>query len=316
MSDRGLPRNHRQMNGYGSHTYSLYNGQGERFWVKFHFKTMQGHAFYTDQEAVEVVGHDRESAQRDLFENIAKGNFPRRRFCVQIMPEQEADNFRWNPFDLTKVWPHKDYPLIDVGVLELNRNPENYHAEVEQSAFAPAHVIPGIGHSPDKMLQARILSYPDAHRYRIGVNYQDLPVNKPRCPVMHYHRDGSMRFDGNFGHAVNYEPNSLGGPTQNPDFTEPPQRISGDGARYNHREGNDDYTQPGDLFRLLPEDSRQRLFGNIARHMRAVPREIQLRQICHFFRADPAYGIGVSKALGIDVNEFLPAAQKEEAIVR
>jgi catalase len=304
------------MNGYGSHTYSFYNARGERFWAKFHFKTLQGHAFYTDHEAAEVVGNDRESAQRDLFDNIAQGNHPRWRFCVQIMPEQEAEKFRWNPFDLTKVWPHKEYPLIEVGILELNRNPENYHAEVEQAAFAPAHVIPGVGHSPDKMLQARILSYTDAHRYRIGVNYQDLPVNKARCPVMHYHRDGAMRFDGNFGGAVNYEPNSFGGPKQDSAFLEPPLRISGDASRYDHRAGNDDYTQPGNLFRLMPPESQQRLFGNIARHMGAVPREIQVRQICHFFRADPAYGVGVSKALGIDINEFLPAAQGEEAVVR
>jgi len=303
MSDRGLPRNLRQMNGYGSHTYSFYNADGERFWVKFHFKTMQGHAFYTDAEAAEVVGRDRETSQRDLYENIENGNFPRWRFCVQIMPESDAAAYQWNPFDLTKVWPHKDYPLIEVGVLELNRNPENYHAEVEQSAFAPAHVIPGVGFSPDKMLQARILSYTDAHRYRLGVNYQDLPVNKPQCPVMHYHRDGAMRFDGNFGGAVNYEPNSMGGPVECPAFAEPPLALEGTAARHNHREGNDDYTQPGNLFRLMKPDEQERLFGNIGRHMAAVPREIQMRQLCHFFRADVNYGLGVAKALGLDMSE-------------
>jgi catalase len=308
MSDRGLPRNLRQMNGYGSHTYSFYNDNEERFWVKFHFKTLQGHAFHTDAEGAQVVAHDRESSQRDLFNSIASGDFPRWRFCVQIMPEKDAQNYRWNPFDLTKVWPHQDYPLIDVGTLELNRNPENYFAEVEQAAFAPAHVIPGIGHSPDKVLQARILSYTDAHRYRLGVNYQDLPVNKPRCPVMHYHRDGTMSFNGNFGGAVNYEPNSFSGPQECPEFNEPPLKISGDAARYNHRNGNDDYTQPGNLFRLMTPESQQRLFGNIARHMAEVPREIQLRQICHFFRADPGYGMGVAKAVGIDMAGFMPPA--------
>jgi catalase len=308
MSDRGLPKNLRQMNGYGSHTYSFYNDNEERFWVKFHFKTLQGHAFHTDAEGAHVVANDRESSQRDLFNSIGNGDFPHWRFCVQIMPEKEAENYRWNPFDLTKVWPHKDYPLIDVGTLELNRNPENYFAEVEQSAFAPAHVIPGIGHSPDKVLQARILSYTDAHRYRLGVNYQDLPVNKPRCPVMNYHRDGTMSFKGNFGGAVNYEPNSFNGPQENSDFNEPPLKISGDAARYNHRNGNDDYTQPGNLFRLMPPEAQQRLFGNIARHMAEVPREIQLRQICHFFRADPAYGMGVARALGIDMSGFMPPA--------
>ncbi len=316
MSDRGLPQNLRQMHGFGSHTYSFINAQGERFWVKFHFRSMQGISFYTDAEGAEVVGRDRESSQRDLFENIAKGNFPRWKFSVQIMPEKAAETYRWNPFDLTKVWPHKDYPLIEVGILELNRNPENYFAEVEQAAFAPAHVVNGIGHSPDKMLQARILSYTDAHRYRLGVNHQELPVNKPRCPVMHYHRDGSMRFDGNSGGAVNYEPNSRGGPQECPAFNEPPLKVSGDVARYNHRDGNDDYTQPGNLFRLMTPDAQQRLFGNIARHMGAVPREIQLRQICHFFRADPAYGKGVAEALGINLEEFMASIIATGAVAR
>ena len=301
MSDRGLPRNMREMHGFGSHTYSFYNDAGERFWVKFHWRSQQGISFYTDAEAAEIVANDRESSQRDLFENIEKGNFPRWKLCVQIMSEMEAETYRCNPFDLSKVWPHADYPLIEVGILELNRNPENYFAEVEQAAFAPANVVPGIGHSPDKMLQARILSYPDAQRYRLGVNHTSLPVNRPRCPVMHYHRDGSMSFDGNFGGAVNYEPNSFGGPKECPPFIEPQLKISGAADRYNHRDGNDDYTQPGNLFRLMSPDAQERLFGNIARHMAEVPREIQLRAICHFFRADPAYGIGVAKAIGIDL---------------
>ena len=307
FSDRGLPQNYRQMNGYGSHTYSFLNAANERFWVKFHFKTLQGHAFYTDPEAWDVIGQNRESAQHDLFENIKQGQFPRWRFCVQVMPEKEAETYKVNPFDLTKVWSHKDYPLIEVGILELNRNPENYFAEVEQAAFAPAHVVPGIGHSPDKMLQARILSYPDAQRYRLGVNYQALPVNAPQCPMRGYHRDGTMRFDGNAGGAVNYEPNSFGGPQECPALAEPPLAISGDAARYNHREGNDDYTQAGDLFRLFDAGQRERLFANLGRSLSPVPREIQLRQICHFFRADPAYGVGVAQALKINLAELMPA---------
>ncbi len=307
MGDRGLPKNLRQMHGFGSHTYSFLNAQNERFWVKFHFRSLQGIANHTDAEGAAVVAHDRESSQRDLFENIAKGNFPRWKFSVQVMPEADADKFHVNPFDLTKVWPHKDHPLIEVGVLELNRNPENYHAEVEQLAFAPANVVPGIGHSPDKMLQARILSYTDAQRYRLGVNYQSLPVNAPKCPVFGYHRDGAMRFDANSGGAVNYEPNSFGGPKECPAFAEPPLKISGDAARHNHRDGNDDYTQPGNLFRLMTPDAQERLFGNIGRHMGAVPLEIQLRQLCHFFRADPAYGMGVARALGIDMAKHMPA---------
>jgi catalase len=305
MSDRGLPRNFRQMNGYGSHTYSFINANGERYWVKFHFKSMQGHAFYTDQEAADIVGNDRESAQRDLFENIEAGNYPRWRFCVQVMPEDEAETYHWNPFDLTKVWPHADYPLIEVGILELNRNPENYFAEVEQSALSPANIVPGIGHSSDKMLQARIFSYADAQRYRLGVNHDLIPVNRPRCPVMNYHRDGFMRVDANGGGSVNYEPNSLNGPVQRAAFDEPPLRITGDATRYNHRDGNDDYTQAGNLFRLMNPEQRERLFENIARHMQAgdTSKEIQLRQLCHFFRADPGYGFGVAKALGIEPSE-------------
>ena len=309
MSDRGLPRNYRQLNGYGSHTYSFVNAIRERFWVKFHFKSLQGHAHYTDAEAAAIVGSDRESAQADLFHSIAKGDFPRWKFCVQVMPEQDAATYKVNPFDLTKVWPHADYPLIEVGILELNRNPQNYFAEVEQAAFSPSNVVPGIGHSPDKVLQARIFSYPDAHRYRIGSNYQTLPVNAPRCPVMHYQRDGAMRFDGNFGGAVNYEPNTRGGPQECPAFAEPPLKISGDADRYNHRAGNDDFTQAGNLFRLFTPEQKERLFGNIARHMTGVPREIQLRQICHFFRADAAYGLGVAKALNLDISEFLAKAR-------
>jgi catalase len=309
FSDRGLPANYRQLNGYGSHTYSFINAIGERYWVKFHFKSLQGHAHYTDAEAAELVGRDRESAQADLFHHIAKGHFPRWRFCVQVMPERDAATYHLNPFDLTKVWPHQDYPLIEVGVLELNRNPQNYFAEVEQAAFSPSNVVPGIGHSPDKMLQARIFSYPDAQRYRIGVNYQSLPVNAPRCPVMHYQRDGAMRFDGNYGAAPNYEPNSFHGPQECPAFAEPPLPISGDATRYNHRDGNDDYTQPGNLFRLFSPGQKERLFGNIARHMAGVPPEIQLRQICHFFRADPAYGLGVAQALNLDISAFVAKAR-------
>ena len=313
FSDRGLPKNYRQLNGYGSHTYSFVNAGGERFWVKFHFKSLQGHAHYTDAEAAELVGSNRESAQADLFQNIADGRFPRWKFCVQIMPEKDAATYHMNPFDLTKVWPHRDYPLVEVGVLELNRNPQNYFAEVEQAAFSPSNVVPGIGHSPDKMLQARIFSYPDAHRYRIGVNYQSLPVNAPRCPVMHYQRDGAMRFDGNAGGAKNYEPNSFGGPAQCPAAAEPPLALDGAADRHDHRAGNDDFAQAGHLFRLFSPEQKQRLFGNLARHMTGVPREIQLRQICHFFRADAAYGLGVAQALGLDVGEFAAQAKRMQA---
>jgi catalase len=299
MSDRGLPKSLRHMHGFGSHTYSFINASNERFWVKFHFKSMQGIENLTDAEAASLVGGDRESHQRDLFNAIEKGDFPKWRFCVQIMPEAEAEKTPYNPFDLTKVWPHGDYPLIDVGTLELNRNPENYFAEVEQSGFSPANVVPGVSHSPDKMLQFRIFSYADAHRYRLGVNHDSLPVNRPRCPVHSYNRDGTMRFDGNDGAAVNYEPNSFGGPIEDPRFREPPLKISGDADRYNHREGNDDYTQPGNLFRLMSRAQQEVLMDNIARTMQGVPEEIVRRQIAHFAKADPAYGAGVAKRMGI-----------------
>jgi catalase len=298
FSDRGLPKSYRHMNGYGSHTYSLINAKNERFWVKFHFKTMQGIQTITDAESAELIGRDRESHQRDLYESIAKGDFPKWRMMVQVMPEKEAEKTPYNPFDLTKVWPHGDYPLIEVGIMELNRNPENYFAEVEQSAFSPGNMVPGIGHSPDKMLQFRIVSYADAHRYRLGVNYEALPVNKPRCPVATYHRDGPMRFDGNSGGAVNYEPNSRGGPVEDPRFKEPPLRISGDADRYDHRAGNDDFTQAGNLYRLMTAEQRGRLHHAIAKAMQGVPHEIIERQLGHFAKADPAYAEGVRKALG------------------
>jgi catalase len=267
--------------------------------VKFHFKTMQGIANLLDAEAARMVGEDRESHQRDLFGAIARGDYPRWRMCLQVMPEADADKTPYDPFDLTKVWPHKDYPLIDAGVLELNRNPENYFAEIEQAAFSPANVVPGISHSPDKMLQFRIVSYADAHRYRLGVNYESLPVNRPRCPVNSYHRDGAMRFDGGSGGAVNYEPNSFGGPVEDARFKEPPLRISGDAARYDHRLGNDDYGQAGALFRLMSRVQQKQLVQNIIAAMRGVPETIQFRQIEHFLKADPAYGRGVAEGLGL-----------------
>ena len=303
FSDRGLPKSYRHVNGYGSHTYSFINAENERLWVKFHFKTMQGIQCWTDAAAAKIIGEDRESHQRDLFEAIERKEFPKWRFRIQVMPETDAEKTPYNPFDLTKVWPHKDYPLIDVGIMELNRNPENYFAEVEQAAFEPSNIVPGISFSPDKMLQFRIFAYADAHRYRLGsTNYADLPVNKPHCPVHNYHRDGFMRFDGNYGGAVIYEPNSFGGPVEDPSVKEPPLKISGDADRYDHRVGADDYIQPGNLFRLMNPDQKSQLIGNIVSAMKTVPREIQERQIKHFYKADPAYGEGVAQGLGLPLS--------------
>jgi len=301
FSDRGVPKSYRHMHGFGSHTYSLINAGGERFWVKFHFKTLQGIENLTNGEAAALVAGDRETHQRDLYDAIERADFPRWSFSIQVMPEADADKTPYNPFDLTKVWPHKDYPLIEVGVLELNRNPNNYFAEVEQSTFSPANVAPGIGYSPDKMLQFRLFSYADAHRHRVGVNAEALPVNRPLAPVHTYHRDGAMRFDGNNGAGPNYEPNSFGGPVENHAYREPPLKISGDADRYDHRAGNDDYTQAGDLFRLMTGAQQTALMDNVVASMGGVPETILRRQIEHFTRADPAYGRGVAERLGLSL---------------
>jgi catalase len=299
MSDRGLPISPMHMNGYGSHTYSFWSEKGERYWVKFHFKTVQGHQFHTNAEAAQVVGHDRESFQKALYGAIENKQFPRWKMQVQVMPEEDALKTKYNPFDLTKVWPHKEYPVIDVGYFELNRNPENYFMEIEQLAFSPSNIVPGISFSPDKMLQARIFSYADAHRYRLGTHYEALPVNAPRCPVHHYHKDGKMNFFGQKSGNVDayYEPNSMGGAVENRTFLEPPLKISGDAARYDHREGNDDFSQPRALFELFNVEQRARLFSNIADAMAGVPQNIIDRQLALFDKVHADYGAGVRKAL-------------------
>lgn len=298
FSDRGIPLNFRHMNGYGSHTYSLINKEGKRHWVKFHFKTQQGIKFMTNAESEQLIGRDRESHQRDLFEAIEEKLFPRWKMQIQVMTEEQAKSCSFNPFDLTKVWPHKDYPLIDVGILELNRNPENYFAEIEQAAFSPSNIVPGISFSPDKMLQARVFSYADAHRHRLGTHYEMLPVNRPRCPMATYHHDGAMRFDEPTMGDAYYEPNSFGGPKENPSVAEPPLDLGCVAAdRFDGNSDNDNFTQPGNLFRLMPPDAQERLFSNIAAAMKDVPSEIQERQCQLFDQADLAYGSGVRKLL-------------------
>ncbi len=299
MSDRGIPRSPMHMNGYGSHTYSLWNRDGERFWVKFHFKTMQGHEFYTNGEAAEMIGHSREGFQESLFSAIERRNFPKWRMCIQVIEEEEAENFPFNPFDLTKVWPHGKHPLIEVGIMELNRNVDNYFAEIEQVAFSPSNIVPGVSFSPDKVLQSRIFSYADAHRYRLGTHYEALPVNRPRCPVNHYHKDGLMNFFGQTTGAVDafYEPNSFQGPVEVKDATEPPLRISADVDRYDHRQGNDDYTQPRALHDLMTEEARGRLYYNTAQSMQGVPDNIIERALVHYDKIRVEYGNGIRLAL-------------------
>ncbi len=304
MSDRGIPASYRHMHGFGSHTFSFINASNERHWVKFHFVTQQGIRNLSDEEAEAIVGKDRESHQRDLYESIEKGAFPRWTLFVQIMPEQDVATSPYNPFDLTKVWPHKDYPLIEMGVLELNRNPENYFAEVEQAAFNPANVVPGIGFSPDKMLQGRLFSYGDAQRYRLGVNHHLIPVNASRCPFHSYHRDGAMRVDGNYGGTLGYEPNSYGEWQQQMEFAEPHLGLEGAAGHWDHREDKDYYSQPGALFRLMSPVQQAILFENTARSIGGAPKEVQLRHIGNCLKADPAYGNGVAEALGIPLGEI------------
>jgi catalase len=300
MSDRGIPCSYRHMHGFGSHTFSLINANNERHWVKFHFKSQQGIKNLTDQEAAELVGRDRESHQRDLYESIEKGDFPRWTLYFQIMPEKEAATCPYHPFDLTKVWPHGDYPLMEVGVMELNKNPDNYFAQVEQVAFNPANVVPGIGFSPDKMLQGRLFSYGDAQRYRLGVNHHLIPVNAPRCPVNSYHRDGTMRVDGNAGSTLGYEPNSYGQWQEQPQYREPPLALEGAAGNWDHRVDEDYYSQPGKLFRLMSQEQQEVLFANTARALGDAPQEIKLRHVGNCQKADPAYGKGVALALGLE----------------
>lgn len=310
MSDRGTPFSYRHMHGFSSHTFSFINANNERFWVKFHFKTQQGIKNFTNEEAVKMKGEDPDHAQRDLVDAIDRGEFPKWNLKIQVMPEQEAKSYHLNPFDLTKVWPHKDYPLMDVGMMELNRIPDNYFADVEQAAFAPAHVVDGISYSPDKMLQGRILSYPDAHRYRLGANYEQLPVN--RCPfaVNNYQRDGAMRLDGNHGGNPNYFPNSFDNIVPDEAYKGVPLELDSNiGGWFNRNaEGeNDHYSQPGAFYRnVLNDEGKRNIVHNIIAAMSGIsgPKrdEIINRQLCHFFRADVGLGMSVAAGLGVKLD--------------
>ncbi|WP_444943257.1 catalase [Microbulbifer sp. ZKSA006] len=299
FSDRGLPISPLHMNGYGSHTFSLWNHRGERFWVKFHFKTQQGHRHLTNAEAAGVIGRSRESYQEAMYSAIENGGCPKWVFQVQVMPEADVGKTRYNPFDLTKIWPHGDYPPIDVGTMELNRNPQDYFAEIEQAAFSPSNIVPGIGFSPDKMLQARIFSYADAHRHRLGTHYESLPVNAPRCPVHNYYRDGAMNSAGirSGNPDAFYDPNSFSGPEEDAGAQEPPLPLSGAADRYDHRQGNDDYNQARALFDLFDDEQKQRLYRNIAEAMAGVPDKIIQRQLAEFHKVHPSYAAGVKMAL-------------------
>lgn len=303
MSDRGIPASYRNMHVFGEHTYSFYNEKNERFWCKFHFKTQQGIKNLTDAEAGVLVGNDRESHGRDLYESIERGEFPQWKMYVQIMTEEQAQNHYENPFDITKIWRHAEYPLMEVGVLELNRNPENYFAEVEQSAFTPAHVVPGIGFSPDRFLQGRLFAYGDAQRYRLGVNHNHIPVNRPHVEINDSHRDGAMRVDGNYGGATAYTPNSTGEWIAQPEVAEPPLPIEGALWRYDPKDDptDDNFRCAGELFRLMNEQQKFELIDNTARNIAPCTENIKYRHAAHCLCADPDYGARFVKAAGLDL---------------
>jgi len=305
MSDRGIPASFRNMHGFGSHAYSFINKDGVRHWVKFHFICQQGIKTLTDAEAEAIIACDRESNQRDLYEAIERKDFPKWKLCVQIMTEEEANALPYNPFDLTKVWFKKDFPLIEVGMFELNRNPENFFAEVEQAAFNPAAIVPGIAFSPDRMLQGRLFSYADTQRYRLGVNHYQIPVNKPRCPMNHYHRDGAMRVDGNFGGTVPYEPNGYGKWQEQPEYKEPKLDLTGPAYQYDFRDDDDQYYfQVTALYNLMTPAQRQVLCENTARCMGDAPKEIKLRHINNCAKAHKDYALGIAKLVGICESEI------------
>ena len=303
FSDRGTPRSFRNMNGYGSHTFKWYNQDGKSFFIKYHFKTDQGIKNFTRQEAENIKGEDPDSATRDLFNSIKKGDYPSWTLQVQVMPVKDAESYRFDVFDVTKVWPHGDYPVMEMGRMVLNRNPSNYFAEVEQAAFSPGNFVPGISTSPDKMLQGRLFAYHDAHRYRLGPNYHLLPVNRPKAvKVMNYQRDGYMRFDENGGGNPNYYPNSFGGPEPDIETAEPIYEVSGEVARQKYVHPNDDFVQPGALYRkVMTNQDRENLIGNIVSHLCNAKKEIQIRQTKIFYKADPEYGQLVAKGLKINI---------------
>jgi catalase len=305
FSDRGTPADYRHMNGYGSHTFKWYNDKGESFWVQYHFKTDQGIKNLTREEATRISGEDPNHATRDLYHAVERGEYPSWTLEMQILTAEQAKDFPWDIFDITKVWPHKEVPPITVGKLVLNRNPVNYFAEIEQAAFNPSNLVPGIAASPDKMLQARLFSYHDTHLHRLGPNYHLLPVNAPKAArENNYQRDGSMRTDENGGGGPNYWPNSFNGPAPDPDAGEPGFEVSGDAARQPYPHPNDDFVQAGNLFRnVMTDQDREHLIGNLVDHLGGAQKRIQMRQSAVFFKADPNYGRGVAQGLGLDVNE-------------
>ncbi|MDR1158767.1 MAG: catalase [Oscillospiraceae bacterium] len=314
LSDRGIPASFRHMHFYGEHTFSLYNAENRRVWCKFHFHTQQGVKNLTDEQAAKLCGQDRESHGRDLFEAIERGDFPKWTMYIQVMTEEQAKQHYENPFDITKIWRHKEFPLIEVGVLALNRNPENYYAEVEQAAFTPAHVVPGIGFSPDKFLQGRLFAYGDAQRYRLGVNYNHIPVNRARCEVNEYHRDGAMRVDGNYGATPAYTPNSDGVWSAQPEAAEPPLDLEGAMYRFDPKDDptDDNFRAGGDLYRVMAEDKRALLIENTARDIAPVTENVKYRHATHCYLADTEYGERIAAALGLSLEKVKDLAKLDQ----
>jgi catalase len=313
FSDRGTPRTFRHMNGYSSHTYKWYNAKGEYFWVQYHFKTEQGIQNLTLAESTKMKGEDPDHATRDLFQAIERKEFPSWRLEIQIMTPEQAKEYRFDPFDITKVWFHADVPPITIGRMVLDRNPENYFAEVEQAAFSPANFVPGIAASPDKMLQGRLFSYHDTHIHRLGPNYHLLPINRPKAAVNYYQRDGFMNFSDNGGGGPNYYPNSFGGPEPDPDAGEPPFEVSGQAGRHPYTHPNDDFFQSGELYRrVMTDEDRNHLIGNITAHLGNAQKRIQLRQAAVFYKANPEYGSRVAEGLGLDTKEVKRLAEMSQ----
>jgi len=309
MSDRGIPDGYRFMHGFGSHTFSMLNAQNERVWVKFHLRCKQGIKNLTNEEAEAIIAKDRESAQNDLFHAIERGDFPRWTMNIQVMTEEQTKKHKDNPFDVTKVWSQKEFPLIEVGILELNRNPENYFAGVEQAAFNPANIIPGIGLSPDKLLQGRLFAYGDAQRYRLGINHASIPVNAPRIPVHSYHRDGQMRVDGNHGATIGYNPNSYGQWAEQPEYAESPLAMEGAIDHHDAYINDDHFYQPGNLYRLMAEDKRAALIENTAGNIAPVTDNIKYRHAAHCYLADEEYGRRLAEALGLKLDKVTALAK-------
>lgn len=315
MSDRGIPASFRNMHFYGEHTYSLYNEKNERVWCKFHFLTQQGIKNLSNEEAEKINGMDREFHGKDLFDAIERKEYPKWKFYIQIMSEEQAKNHYENPFDITKIWKHKEFPLFEVGELELNRNPENYFAEVEQAAFSPAHVVPGIGFSPDKFLQGRLFAYGDAQRYRLGINHNLIPVNQPKCSVNDYHRDGAMRTDGNYGRMPAYSPNSQGYWSPQPEVAEPILELDGAMWRYDPKDDptDDCFKAGGDLWRVMSEEKKQILIENTVQNIMPVSKNIKYRHAAHCYLADSEYGERFAKAAELDLNKVKELAKLSNA---